>query len=81
MINIHIYFNQMFTFHNNQRLRNSTVVDLNQGRVHATNFDKTSIFVKEANRNDIGVYHCELENLQGIGKSLSEINVDVHCTY
>lgn len=61
------------------RLRNGIAIDLNQGRVHAVNQEKTSVLVKEANRNDIGVYHCELENSQGVGSSLSEITIDVHC--
>lgn len=54
-------------------------IDLNQGRVHSVKHDKTSVLVKDANRNDIGVYNCELENVEGVGTSAGAISIDVHC--
>lgn len=63
------------------RLRDGELVDPNQGRLEGGNAEQTALLIKDASRNDIGSYTCELEN--GIGKGLSEndIDVDIYCKF
>lgn len=63
------------------RLRDGELVDVNQGRIEGGNTEQTALLIKEASRDDIGSYTCELKNDYGIGLSENDIDVDVHCKY
>lgn len=63
------------------RLRDSIPVDVNQGRIEGGNTEQTALLVKEASRDDIGSYTCELRNDYGIGVSENDVDVDVYCKY
>lgn len=57
------------------------MVDLSQGRVEGGNPEQTALLIRDASRDDIGSYTCELENGIGIGVSENDIDVDVNCKY
>ncbi|XP_037031705.1 hemicentin-2 isoform X7 [Bradysia coprophila] len=59
-------------------LRNGEPVDVNQGRIEGGNTEQTALLIKEASRDDIGSYTCELKNDYGIGVSENDIDVDVY---
>lgn len=56
-------------------------MNVNQGRIEGGNTEQTALLVREASRDDIGSYTCELKNDYGIGVSDNYIAVDVHCKY
>ncbi|KAJ6649403.1 Hemicentin-1 [Pseudolycoriella hygida] len=59
-------------------LRDGEQVDVSQGRIEGGNTEQTAMLVKEASRDDIGSYTCELKNEYGTGISENDIDVDVH---
>lgn len=56
-------------------------MDVSQGRIEGGNTEQTALLIKEASRDDIGSYTCELKNDYGTGVSENDIDVDVHCKY
>lgn len=72
-----LFIDECFLF----RLRDGELVDVTQGRIEGGNTEQTALLIKEASRDDIGSYTCELKNDYGIGVSENDIDVDVHCKY
>lgn len=62
-------------------LQNNTVLNLNQSRFDGGNPELTALLVRNATRDDKGLYVCELSNQVGTGTSERGVFVDVQCEY
>lgn len=62
-------------------LQNNTVLNLNQSRFDGGNPELTALLVRNATRDDKGMYVCELSNQVGTGTSERGVFVDVQCEY
>lgn len=60
-------------------LQNNSVLNLSQSRFDGGNPEQTALLVKNATRDDIGAYSCELTNQVGTGMSENAVFVDVQC--
>lgn len=61
--------------------QNGRPLNLNQSRYDGGNTEQSALLVKNATRNDIGTYFCELTNSIGTGMSDSGVFVNIQCEY
>lgn len=62
-------------------LRDGKPLNLTQSRYEGGNPEQTALLVKNASRDDIGMYRCELKNTYGADVSDNTVNVDVQCKF
>lgn len=61
------------------RYRDGTALNINHSRYEGGNPEQTALLLKNATRDDMGNYTCELANSIGSVMSENDVNVDIQC--
>lgn len=61
------------------RYRDGTALNTNNSRYEGGNPEQTALLLKNASRDDMGNYTCELANNIGSVMSENDVNVDIQC--